>query len=304
MGATDPRPALRARGALLEGVPGLTGLRGPAAALHRALDRRLARLCREVAGEEWCVPAALSLDTLARADYFASFPQWLTLAAHLRDDEDALRGVAMSHAPAAAVAQAVAPAGAALPPAVCYHVYDALAGQQLTGPRYVTAQGTCWRHEGDRHAALERGWAFTMREIVCVGTAREVDDFVAGCEAHVLAFAATLGLHATVEPATDPFFAPSARGKRLLQQIQGLKRELLLPVDAAQGTAAASFNRHETRFGEAFDIRASDGRAAHTGCVAFGLERWTLAVLAEYGLEPADWPSLLLHHDDPCTGPQ
>ena len=34
-------------------------------------------------------------------------------------------------------------------------------------------------------------------------------------------------------------------------------------------------------------LTLADGATAHTGCVAFGLERWTLAFLAQRGLEAA-----------------
>ncbi len=102
--------------------------------------------------------------------YFASFPQWLTLAAHLDDRDGALERLATQPNPAQAARDGAASAGAALPPAVCYHVYANLAGRVVASPTVLTAQGTCWRHEGARHAPLERGWAFTMREVVCIGT--------------------------------------------------------------------------------------------------------------------------------------
>jgi seryl-tRNA synthetase len=111
----------------------------------------------------------VSFETLERAQYFASFPQWLTAASHLSGDEAALQHIAASTSPGAAARSSLEPADVVLPPAVCYNTYAAHADSVIATPVVMTAQGTCWRYEGERLAALERGWAFTMREIVCLG---------------------------------------------------------------------------------------------------------------------------------------
>ena len=284
---------LRARGELWEAAPGLVGLRGDALALRDALERLIVAAAGAGTTERWAPPPALALATLARADYFASFPQWLTLAAHLSEDAAALEQVARSADPAAAARAACAPAGAALPPAVCYHVYAAFAGRTLAAPCAVRVQGTCWRHEGDRLRPLARGWAFTMCEGVCVGDAGAVARFRARGAGAGLALAASLGLDAELVEATDPFFAPTGRGRLLLQRLKGLKQELLLRV-GDERIAAASFNLHEGFFGEAFDIRLRGGAPAASGCVAYGLERWLLAFLAAHGTSARDWPTSAL----------
>ena len=282
--------ALRERGEWWQAAPGLVGLRGDALALYRRIERSVAAIAREETDDEWLVPAALPLETLARADYFASFPQWLTVASHLTDDAHLLEQVASDADPASAARSALAPAKAALSPAVCYHTYAALAGSTVGPERLMTAQGTCWRHEGERLMPLERGWAFTMREIVCLGTAESTEAFRQRGMRHAASLAAALGLDGDIVPATDPFFAPTARGRALLQRVKALKHELLLPVTPQRGIAAASFNHHETFFGTAFDIRLADGTAASTACVAFGIERWLLAVLAAHGPDARHWP--------------
>ncbi len=265
-------------------VPGVLGFRGAARELFVGLRDRIARLTRAESEDEWLVPPALSLEALQRAEYFSSFPQWLTVASHLGEEVDALERVARAEDPRTAVAEARCPPSAAMPPAACFHVYDALRDTTLTGGRRVlTVEGTCWRHEGPALRPLERGWAFTMREAVCLGSPGEVDAFRErmlrrGCD-----LARGLGLDATVVEATDPFYAPTARGKALIQSVKGLKWELLLPAGEGRRVAAASFNHHETFFGEAFGMRLPGGGPVSTGCAAFGLERWLLALLAAHG---------------------
>ena len=279
---------LRRRGELWEPVPGAAGVRGALLALSERIERELKMLAMNETDDEWRLPAALSLGTLARAEYFASFPHWLTVASHLRPDPAALGAVAASTDPQRDVHAALDTPSAALPPALCYHTYAALAGKTLLQARIMTAQGTCWRHEGEELAPLERGWAFTMREVVCIGSSAEVEAFRQRGIARALDLAQRLGIRAEIREASDPFYAPSARGKALLQRVKGLKQEMILPIGDRE-VAAASFNNHETFFGTAFGIRTGDGAAAASCCIAFGVERWLLAFLAAHGTDEADW---------------
>lgn len=279
--------ALRARGELWEAGPGLVGLRGAALARLGEVDAACEALARAAGAEPWRVPAGLALRTLERARYFASFPHWLTTASHLRDDAGALERIASAASPIDALPQATSSPGAALPPAVCYHVYAALADRRLDATAAVTAQCTCWRHEGDRHAPLARGWAFTMREVVVVGEAVACAAARERLAEAALALARSMGVEARWVLAEDPFFAPTARGQALLQRVKGLKRELVVDLPGAPPLAIASVNDHERYFGDAFGILAGDGDVASSSCVAFGLERWLLALLCADAACPA-----------------
>lgn len=283
---------LRAAGELWEPAPGLVGFRGETLARFEQVESLVGELCRDQAPDEWRVPQALPLASLERAGYFASFPQWLTLASHLSDDAATLERVARSERPANEAAAAAESPSAALPPAACYHVYAALSGTTLDGPRIMTVQGCCWRHEGSRFEPLARGWAFTMREIVCIGSERDCTAFRERGLAIARRLADALGLFGAIAEAEDPFFAPTARGRAILQRLKSLKHEMLLPIGDGETVAAASFNLHERFFGEAFDIRLPDGGPAHSACIAFGLERWLLASLMAYPLVARAQPGL------------
>jgi len=49
-------------------------------------------------------------------------------------------------------------------------------------------------------------------------------------------------------------------------------------------------NYHQDFFGRSLNISLPDGTPAHTGCVAFGLERFAFAFLAQYGFDLSNWP--------------
>jgi seryl-tRNA synthetase len=204
-------------------------------------------------------PATIAEATLARAGYFEAFPDGATALA------------ANGHP-------------YWMPPAVCYHVYEMLAGTQLEAPLRFTAAQTCFREADRRALTADRLWEFSMREVVFIGP----DDWVAAERARwtsrIDGFARELGLTGTMVAAADPFFGTIGRGRSLIQQVKGLKQELRLDAGSAT-TAVASFNLHETFFGRRFELRLADGAAAHTGCVAFGLERWALAFIEQRGAE-------------------
>ena len=279
---------LREQGEIWESAPGIIGVRGTARGLMEHIAFSLAELANDETSDEWSVPAGVSFATLERAQYFASFPQWLTAASHLSNDSAVLEKIAASDSPGLAALGAMQQPDAALSPAVCYHTYERLAGKTVSSPTLMTAEGVCWRHEGDTLAPLERGWAFRMREVVCIGTPDDVEEFRQRWMVRASAFAESLGLGGEIVQATDPFFAPTSRGKSVLQRIKALKHEIIVRFPNGRSLAIASFNNHERFFGDSFGISLAGGEVAASGCVAFGIERWLLAVLAANGTDTQD----------------
>jgi hypothetical protein len=101
-------------------------------------------------------------------------------------------------------------------------------------------------------------------------------------------FAQSLGLNVELHPAADCFFATEeTRARKLLQQVKGLKFELRVSDGPCSGLAIASFNLHETFFARRFGLNLRSGSEVYSGCIAFGLERWALALVQQAGLDRA-----------------
>jgi seryl-tRNA synthetase len=155
----------------------------------------------------------------------------------------------------------------------------------------VTACGRCYRNENDDAHPVERLRAFTMREIIGIGTESFVESMRRDLMDRVGKWVVELELDGFIETASDPFFTNEARGRRLMQQLQPLKYELQLRVSGDGRTvAAASFNHHRDHFTKAFSIRLENGEPANSGCVAFGWERWIIAFVAQHGADEEHWP--------------
>jgi hypothetical protein len=219
------------------------------------VDSKVVEFATEAGASELPVSRLIDRSVLERAGYFESFP------ASVVEESD----------------------GGCMPPATCYHCYAKLAATSLPEPRIWTCIARCRRNEGKEESG--RLQAFTMREIVFVGSAAWVRERRQQWMDSIIAFAQSLHLVVQLDAATDSFFAGGeARGRKLLQQIKGLKFELRAQMDAeGRPLAISSFNLHETFFSRRFGFRLEDGKDAYSGCVAFGLERWALALSVTLG---------------------
>lgn len=268
---------------------GQTVLCGDLLELDARLDAIFTGWARRWGAVEYRFPACVEARHLERLDYFRSFPHLATFPVSLEREHANISGFAHGNACDAhgnVKLPRLAPTEHVLTPAACYHVYIELEGVELDTPRYVTTRATCFRNE-DEYAPLERQWNFSMREIVCLGTAGEVEDFLTRSTRVINHFTADIGLPVEWENATDPFFSPASNPKYLFQKLEPVKRELVY----GEGLAIASCNFHRDYFGEAFDIDRA-GERAFTGCVAFGMERWLSAFLGTYGARREDWAFL------------
>lgn len=100
-----------------------------------------------------------------------------------------------------------------------------------------------------------------------------------------------IGLAYRVESANDPFFIGEFRKQAAFQSAFQLKYEIRARLPFKNSTlAVGSYNYHQDFFGRHLNIRLPDGSPAHTGCVAFGLERIAFAFLAQFGFDQTQWP--------------
>ena len=270
--AGSPVAELVARGEMKLTPDGRLILRGTAASLRDYFDATVRAWAVDLGAAEEACPEEIPLATLGRAGFTTAFPQKLVI-------EETGTGETCAR-----------------PPAVCYHHYPRFADSTLARESIVTAAGRCYRneHEADSSNPVERLRVFTMREIIAVGDDALVEKLRGGLMDRTNLWMRDLGLDGHIEIATDPFFTSESRGRMLMQRMLPLKYELRLRVDPdGRSVAAASFNNHEQHFGRAFSIRLPSGEYAHSGCVAFGWERWVIAFVNQHGSSEENWPEIV-----------
>lgn len=285
---------LVAAGLLYEtGVDGLYGRSGAFESVVEGLDAMVGRLGAADGAEVFRFPPGMSRHAFERSGYLNGFPQ---LAGAVRsfcgneaEHRQLLQCVAVGGDWGAGPGQGATEV--VLTPAACYPVYPLLAGRgALPADGWLADVASyCFRHEPSREPT--RMQMFRMREHVRVGTPEQVLAFRERWLARGREVAAALALPHEVDVANDPFFGRVGRLRADSQRSQGLKFELLVPVNAGAGpTACMSFNYHADHFGQTWNLRGADGAVAHTACVGFGYERLALALLRHHGLRPDTWP--------------
>lgn len=265
-------------------------------ALYESVIQGLSALIdthREDGCEVMRFPPVMSRAILERSGYLDSFPNLLGCVCGLHGSErDVLQTVADFKAGKQDWTEHTTASELVLSPAACYPLYPIVAerGDLPAGGSVFDVQSDCFRAEPSRH--LDRLQSFRMREYVCIGAPQDVAAFRERWIERAQGIARELGLSFSVETACDPFFGRVGQIKAVSQVQQALKFELLVPLRShEEPTACMSFNYHRDHFGLTWKMNAADGNPAHTGCVAFGMDRLAVALFHTHGIDISNWPA-------------
>lgn len=243
----------------------------------------------EIGAERLAFPPVVARHTFERTNYIESFPDLMGSVHVFRGDDpehaELLRRLAADEDWPALLE----PAAVTLASAACHPVYPLCSGRVPREGRLFEVLGYCFRHEPSVDPA--RMQSFRMQEVVYVGDEQgAIDHRAAGLEVG-LEMLRGLGLEMQAVPASDPFFGRAGRILTNGQLENELKIEGVTPIcSREQPTAIMSGNCHQDHFGLPFAIETADGQTAHSACVAFGIERITLALLHRHGLQLGAWP--------------
>ncbi len=295
----DPMQELTARQQISQEANGMFTLGPLLSQLIQFFESQFTDLADSFGAQPYRFPTLIPAKYMDRVGYFRAFPQSLSFATHMRGDLDAIDHFAQ-HAcveehDLIAPQDSFAGIQTLLSPAVCYHLYFSMADRPLDGGQAIaTAVGHCFRYEGINLASLERLWDFTMREVIFVGAKDFVLENREIARQRMAVVFEKIGLVYRVESANDPFFIGEFRKQVAFQSAFQLKFEIRARLPFKDSTlAVGSYNYHQDFFGRNLNITLPDGSPAHTGCVAFGLERIALAFLAQFGFEPSNWPEIV-----------
>ncbi len=289
--ATDPLDHLADKLFHPMGTDGVYGR----TALYEDVVERLAALItrhREANTEVMRFPPVMNRAQLEKSGYLKSFPNLLGCVCGLHGTERDINAAVARFDNGGDWTTSLSPADLVLSPAACYPVYPIAASRGVLpagGLRFDVA-ADCFRREPSRH--LDRLQSFRMREYVCIGSPDDVSAFRERWMERAQNIARDLGLAFRVDYASDPFFGRVGQMKAVSQKQQSLKFELLVPLRSEeQPTACMSFNYHRDHFGTTWGISDATGEPAHTGCVAFGMDRLAVAMFHTHGTELSAWPA-------------
>jgi seryl-tRNA synthetase len=273
---------------------GSDGVYARSALYERVFERVVALVdrLRDPRAEIMRFPPVMSRRQLEKSGYLKSFPNLLGCVCVLHGTEAAIRAAADRHESGGDWTTSLGAADLVLTPAACYPLYPLVAarGPLPSGGLLFDVAADCFRREPSR--SLDRLQSFRMREFVRIGTPEDITAYREGWMARARELAGELALPHQMDVANDPFFGRVGQIMAVSQLQQALKFELLIPYYAgAKPTACMSFNYHREHFGQVWGIKSSNEELAHTGCVAFGMDRLTVALFANHGLDTDRWPA-------------
>ena len=289
-----PSDPLAGLAAVLFRPMGADGVYARTGAYEEVVDALAALITRrrDPACEVFRFPPVMSRAMLETSGYLKSFPNLLGCVCCMDGSEADIRGAVNRFVEGGSYADQLGVADLVLTPASCYPIYPIAAARgRLPQDGLLFDVGCdCFRREPSRD--LDRLQSFRMREYVRIGSPEQIAAFREGWIETAKTIADTLRLPYAVEVANDPFFGRGGQLMAVSQRQLSLKFELLVPVISAEKpTACMSFNYHQDHFGATWGIEQADGAPAHTGCVAFGMDRLAVALFATHGERSADWPA-------------
>lgn len=181
----------------------------------------------------------------------------------------------------------------ALSPSACFHVYEEYKNATLPNNTIITFTQSVFRNEGRfNFSEYGRMRDYHVREIVFIGD----DLFVENSRERMIKASEELikemNINATITIAADPFILPKMQKYKKIQMIDKSKYELRMTYDKKNDMSVASFNLHGTAFTSPFNISVMNKKTV-TGCIGYGLERFVLAFLAQYGDNIDKWPAMV-----------
>ena len=254
------------------------------------LSALISRYC-EPETEVLRFPPVMSRRQVEKSGYLKSFPHFLGCVSCLGGSEADVHAAVDKSEAGGDWTTALAAADLVLSPAACYPVYPLVASRGNVPANGLTFDVACDCFRREPSKMLDRLQSFRMREYVRIGTPEQVDEFRRAWMTKAQGIATQLALPWRIDNASDPFFGRGGKLMAMSQAEQSLKFELLIPIRSAEEpTACMSFNYHRDHFGTTWNILTDRGEVAHTGCVAFGIDRLALALFATHGLDLPLWP--------------
>lgn len=274
----DPLLHLLDNGLIINSTDGQYSYSGDYVSLIESLDKTIESYCISELAEKCIYPSLIDKEDIKTAGYLDAFP-------HL-----ALGAAPFKRTAGKICDKALLEPEYVLAPTVCYHCFAGFKNKQIDTPKAYTAINKCHRNETHSVVGLERLKTYLMREIIFFGEA----DFVVRSINRTLEFTKSLleycDIPFEVHHSHDAFFLPQLSNRATFQSALKLKQEIKIKVKSGNSIAVASFNNHLTTLSDKFNILSNCKSHLYSGCVGWGMERLTYALMCYLGPDIKKWP--------------
>lgn len=263
---------------------------GAAKFLFDFFDSKFEKIALDFGAKSKMYPVLLPVEAYKKTGYLKRSPQYAIFCCNTFEDIDKLEDL-QHNIQDNNIQLSLKQPTFALSPSACFHTYLEYENTVLNSDSVFTFCQNVFRNEGRfNFSEIGRLMDYHVREIVMIGS----NDFVSTVREVFLNKLVTLitdwGLCFSVNIASDPFIMPKIQKFKKIQKIEKLKYEVKLNCNSSHKISVASFNLHGSAFTEPFNIKVKNNDNTVTGCIGLGMERWVLAFICQYGVEPLKWP--------------
>lgn len=232
-----------------------------------------------------------NIDTMKDTGYYRRSPQYTMFCSDVTEDFEDLEKMSNASFVDKNLDEVIQIPSFSLSPSACFHVYEKYRGQTMPQNSVITLNQSVFRNEGRLNwEEFGRLRDYHVREIVFLGTQEFVEQTRENIREEVMTFIRKMNMDAYITVAADAFIMPKMIKYKKYQKMEKSKYEVRVSYDKDHTLAAASLNLHGTAFTSPFHIKVKGVDNPVSGCVGFGIERWILVFLAQYGTDSACWP--------------
>lgn len=269
---------------------GFVVLKGVALFLFNFFDKEFTEMAIKLGAVSRQYPVLLPVDDYKKTGYLHNSPQYATFCCDASENISKLEELE-KNIDSKDIFQRLQKPYYALSPSACFHTYMEYQNKILDKMTVLTFRQSVFRNEGRlNYREIGRLRDYHVREIVFLGD----NTFVTQKRDEAIQYSIELleewGMTGKIISASDPFVMPKMQKYKKIQLLENSKYEIRLNVSDNDQISTASFNLHGTAFSSPFKISVSEVDEAVTGCVGFGLERWVIAFLSQFGADSDNWP--------------
>lgn len=265
-------------------------LKGVALFLFDFFDSEFNKLAMRLGAVPRQYPVLLPVEAYKKTGYLHNSPQYATFCCDARENISMLEALE-ENIDSEDIFQRLQKPHYALSPSACFHTYLEYQNKKMEEMSVFTFKQNVFRNEGRlNYKQIGRLRDYHVREIVFLGDNAFVTEKRNEAIQYSIELLKKWEMVGKILVASDPFVMPKMQKYKKIQLLENSKYEIRLNVSEDEQISAASFNLHGTAFSYPFKISISKVDEVVTGCVGFGLERWVIAFLSQFGAEPDNWP--------------
>jgi seryl-tRNA synthetase len=279
----------------------------PMAKLFRAFESLIVEECIEKVGFDECLfPKLIPLDVMYKMRYLEGLPEGMYYVCPPKREPEMFRDfvnemMIKKEIPIDKLKTLLRDPGYVLAPAQCepfYTFFDHELVDVDSPSKFFDKSGWTYRWEGGGAKGLDRVNEFLRGECVWMGSPEFVEKVRDDTLKYAEKLAEKLDLEYWTEVGDDPFYLEGRKNEDRgieFPDVPKYEMRLWLPhvKDERKGVAVTSANIHGTHFVEGFGIKDYKDRKVWTGCTGYGLSRWLIGFLAQYGYNYEDWPEII-----------